>query len=194
MGQDNRAVGLHALVGSNPTPGAWRNPHWLRSSRQVELTPARVAIRPLRVGDFESLREIERAGMDEYLRYLIETGEKDTVTLALEPAYFEHHLSMGTSFVAETDAKIVGYILSQPASFVQNGRKELWLEYIIVVSQYRRKGIGSMLLTEVADWAEKHEIELLYTNLNPNNPESAHLLEKHGFTVRNWTVAHRTLR
>ncbi len=132
--------------------------------------------------------------MDEYLRYLHETGDKDTVALSLGAAYFEHYLNMRTSFVAEADGKIVGYILSQPTSFIHNRGKELWLEYVVVVSEYRRKGIGSMLLTEVAEWAERHNFDLLYTNLNPNNPESARLLEKHGFDVRNWKVAHRTLR
>lgn len=143
---------------------------------QLGLASARIAIRPLRRGDYKRIRKIERASVDEYLRYLKETGEIDTVAPSVRPAYFEHYLKMGSSFVAEADGKIVGYILSQSTSFVHSRRKELWLEYLFVLYEHRRKGIGSKLLTEVAKWARRHNFCLLYTNLNPNNPESAGVL------------------
>ncbi len=88
----------------------------------------------------------------------------------------------------------MGYILSQPTSFVHSSRKELWLEYIVVQSKHRGKGFGSMLLTEVVRWARKSNFNLLYTNLNPSNPESAGLLRQHGFAVRNWLTAQRILK
>ncbi len=101
---------------------------------------------------------------------------------------------MGGSFVAETDGRIVGYILSQPTLFVHSRSKELWLEYIAVLLKHRGKGIGSSLLAKVVTWARRPNFNLLYTNLNLNNPESAGLLRKHGFEVRNWLVAQRILK
>jgi len=157
------------------------------------MASARITIRPLRRGDYKRIREIERASVDEYLQYLKETREIDTVAPSVRPAYFEHYLKMGSSFVAEADGKIVGYILSQPTSFVHSRRKELSLEYVVVSPEHRRRGIGSELLTEVARWARRHNIRLLYTNLNPNNTESAGLLEKQGFEVRNCMIAQRAL-
>ncbi len=148
----------------------------------------------MRASDYRKIREIERASIDEYRCYLKETGETDTVASSLTPAYFEHYLNMGSSFVAEADGRIVGYILSQPTSFLHSGRKELWLEYIVVLSKHRGKGIGSILLAKVVTWARKRNFNLLYTNLNPNNPESASLLRKHGFEVRNWLIAQRILK
>jgi ribosomal protein S18 acetylase RimI-like enzyme len=158
------------------------------------LASVKISVRPLRGGDYKPIREIERAGADEYARYLKETGETDTVAPSINPAYFRHYLKMGGSFIAEANGRIVGYVLSQPTSFVHSNKKELWLEYIIVSPEHRRKRIGSRLLAEVAKWARRHNVRLLYTNLNPNNPESQALLEKHGFEVRSWMIAERVLK
>jgi len=148
----------------------------------------------LRASDYRKVREIERTSVDEYRRYLKETRETDTATSSVTPAYFEHYLKMGSSFVAEEDGTIVGYILSQHTSFVHSRGKELLLEYIVVLSKHRGKGIGSMLLTTVMKWARRRNFNLLHTSLNPNNPESAGLLRKHGFEVKNWLVAQRFLK
>lgn len=151
-------------------------------------------MRLLRAGDYSMIRKIERESMDEYLIHLKETGEKDTVASSVNRAYFEHYLKMGSSFVAEADGKIVGYVLSQPTSFLHSRRRELWLEYIVVLAKQRRKRIGSMLLTATEGWARERSFDLLHTSLNPNNPESKGLLEKHGFDVRNWLIAQRVLK
>ncbi len=147
----------------------------------------------MRAGDYRKISQIERASIGEYRRHLKQTGETDTVASSVTRAYFEHYLKMGSSFVAETNGRIVGYILSQPTSFVHSRSKELWLEYIVVLSKHRGRGIGSMLLTKVVMWARRHNFNLLHTNLNPNSPESASLLKKHGFEVRNWLIAQRVL-
>ncbi len=157
------------------------------------LASVRISVRPLRIGDYKRVKEIESKGVEEYARYLKETGETDTAAASVNPAYFRHYLKMGSSFVAELDRRIVGYILSQPTSFVHNHKKELWLEYIIVSPEHRRKGVGSKLLTEISKWARRQNIHLLYTNLNQNNPESKGLLEKHGFDVRSFMMAERVL-
>jgi L-amino acid N-acyltransferase len=143
----------------------------------------------LRAGDYRKIREIERSGIDEYRRFLKETGEIDAVETSVTPPYFEHYLRLGSSFVSEVDGMIVGYILCQPTSFVHGRGRELWLEYMIVLSKHRGKGIGSMLLAGVVRWARRSNFNLLYTNLNPNNSESAGLLRKYGFEVRNWLTA-----
>src|SRR6059036_2167869 len=158
------------------------------------MASAAISVRPLRRGDYKRIREIERAGVVEYARYLKKTGEIDNVALSVNPAYFRHYLKMGGSFVAEAEGTIVGYVLSQPTSFVHSHKTELWLEYIIVSPEHRRKRVGSKLLTEVAKWARRHNVRLLYTNLNPNNSESQALLEKHGFDVRSWMTAERVLK
>ena len=153
----------------------------------------RTTTRPIRKSDYRRIRDIENTTLEEYVRYLEMTGEKDTVTPSLTLSRFRHYIKQRSSFVAEVEGTIVGYILSQPTSFVHNSRRELWLDYIAVVPEYRRKGIGSSLLAKVARWARSHDVELLYTGINPNNPESAGLLGKEGFELRNSIQAEKVL-
>src|SRR5262249_24135649 len=96
------------------TEKAHKNPSRLKGQK--------ISVRPLRRADYKRIREIERAGVDEYARYLKKTGEPDTAIPSVDSAYFRHYLNMGCSFVAETDGKIVGYILSQQTSFVHNDK------------------------------------------------------------------------
>src|SRR2546422_9914797 len=106
------------------------------------MASAKISVRPLRRGDYKSIREIERAGVDEYASYLKKTGEIDTVAPSVNPAYFRHYLKMGGSFVAEADGTVVGYVLSLQTSFVHSHKTELWLEYIIVSPNIGEKGSG----------------------------------------------------
>src|SRR2546425_2218030 len=169
-------------------------PIWVQGILELAFALASVEVRPLRASDYSMIRKIERESIDEYLLHLKKSGERDTAVSSVNRAYFGHYLKMGSSFVAEADGKIVGYILSQPASFLHSHRGELWLEYIVVVAKHRRKRIGSMLLTATEAWARERNFDLLHTNLNPHNPESKALLEKHGFDVRNWLIAQRVLK
>ena len=153
----------------------------------------RIMVRPLLAEDYRAIRNIEKAIDTEYLRFLSWTGEKDTVTPSVTPAYLRHYLKAGCSFVAEVADEVIGYILAQPTSYVYGRRKALWLEYIAVLPGHRRQRIGSRLLDSVVGWARKNHYEALYTTLNPNNRESANLLAKNRFLMWKWMVAERTL-
>src|SRR5437660_12732933 len=85
--------------------------------------------------------------------YLRETGEKDTIESWITPEYFDHYLRAQASYVAEIARELVGFILVQPTSFVHSAQREIWLEYIAVQPASRRKGIGTMLLSTVIDYA-----------------------------------------
>jgi ribosomal protein S18 acetylase RimI-like enzyme len=95
--------------------------------------------------------------------------------------------------VAETEGKLVGFILTQPTSYVQGAKREIWLEYIAVLPEARKMGIGSSLISKVVNHARSLGVKLLYTTLNPNNSESSRLLIKHGFEVKDWKQAKRDL-
>ena len=152
------------------------------------------ATRPIRKTDFRRIIDIEKITLEEYVQYLEKSGEKDIVTPSLTPSRFRHYLKQRSSFVAEVENVVVGYLLCQPTSFVHGRRKELWLDYIAVLPEFRRKGVGSSLLSKAVLWARAHHFESLYTDLNPNNPESAGLLRKEGFETRNWMKAEKILR
>ena len=152
-----------------------------------------VRIRKLAPRDYGAVKKIERIIVDEYLRYLKETGEEDTIEPWITPEYFNHYVRAQASYVAEIDRKLVGFILTQPTSFVHSAKRELWLEYIAVRPASRRKGIGTMLMSTVIEYANTHNISFLYTTLNPNNSESIQFLTMHGFEVKDWKEASKKL-
>ena len=131
-----------------------------------------VRIRKLAARDYRAVKKMERIIVDEYLGYLKETGEEDTIEPWITPEYFNHYVRGQASYVAEIARKLVGFILVQPTYFVQSAQREIWLEYIAVQPASRRKGIGTMLMSTVIEYANTHDISLLYTILNPNNKES----------------------
>jgi len=152
-----------------------------------------VRIRKLAPRDYRAVKKIERIIVDEYLRYLKETGEEDTIEPWITPEYFNHYVRVRASYVEEIRRKLVGFILTQPTSFVHSAKRELWLEYIAVRPASRRKGIGTELMSTVIEYASKHDIPFLYTTLNPNNRESIQFLTMHGFEVKDWKEASKKL-
>ena len=152
-----------------------------------------VRIRKLAARDYRAVKRIERIIVDEYLGYLKEAGEEDTIEPWITPEYFNHYVRAQASYVAEIDRKLVGFILVQPTSFVHSAQREVWLEYIAVQPASRRKGIGTMLMSTVIEYANTHDIPLLYTTLNPNNKESIRFLTMHGFEVKDWKEATKKL-
>ncbi len=152
-----------------------------------------VEIRRLRLTDYRIVKRIEAVILNEYRRYLRHTGEKDTVSSFIQPAYFDHYARTKSSFAAVSEGKVVGYILSQPILFAEGEEKIVWLEYIAVLPRYRKKGVGSMLLSEVESWARDHGFSKLYTSLNPNNKPSLRLLIRNGFEARSWREATKKL-
>ena len=150
-------------------------------------------IRKLAARDYRAIKRIERIIVDEYLGYLKETWEEDTIEPWITPKYFKHYVRAQASYVAEIDSKLVGFILVQPTSFVHRAEREIWLEYIAIEPASRRKGIGTMLLSAVIEYAKTHDTSLLYTALNPNNKESLQFLTMHGFEVKDWKEASKKL-
>src|SRR6266699_3144307 len=152
-----------------------------------------VRIRKQAARDYRAVKRIERIIVDEYLAYLKETGEEDTIEPWITPEYFNHYVKGRASYVAEIARKLVGFILAQPTSFVHSAQREIWLESIAVQPTSRRKGIGTMLMSTVIEYANTHDISLLYTTLNPNNKESIQFLSMHGFDVKDWKQAAKKL-
>jgi GNAT superfamily N-acetyltransferase len=150
-------------------------------------------IRRLRSLDYKTVSRIETTVLDEYRRYLKRTGQRDEVPSGIQPAYFDYYVRTGSSFGALVDGELVGYVLSQPMFFAEGEKKILWLGYIALLSKFRRKGIGSSLLSNIESWATQHGCNMQYTNLNPNNAQSRRLLNRKGFEVRNWMKAIKEL-
>src|SRR5213594_789443 len=135
----------------------------------------RLKTRRLRSSDYRTVMRIEEFILDEYRQYLKRTHERDEVPSGIQPAYFNYYVRTKSSF-ALVDSEVVGYILSQPVSFTDGQKKILWLDYVAVLPNFRRRGIGSSLLSKAENWATQHGCNMLYTSLNPNNTPSRVLL------------------
>jgi GNAT superfamily N-acetyltransferase len=119
-----------------------------------------IRIRKPAARDYRAVKRIERIIMDEYLRYLKETGEEDAIEPWITPEYFNHYVRAQGSYVAEMARELVGFILVQPTSFVHGAEREMWLEFIAIQPASRRRGIGTLLMSAVIEYAKTHDISL----------------------------------
>ncbi len=103
--------------------------------------------------------------------------------------FFNSYLISGSSFVAEAQGKVVGFVFSQTIKFMHREKRMLWVEYIGVHEEYQGRGIGQALLTKVVDYVKQHSIPRIESTINPDNLPSIKLHEKTGFKVRNWKRA-----
>ena len=144
--------------------------------------------------DYDSFKSLFEEAYEEYLgllkvnnpkQYRKEKRDQREVT----QARFNFYLKTGSSFVAEERGKVIGYVASQTVSYMHGAGKLLWIEYIVVKPEHRRKGIGTTLLKRLTDYAKRNNINRIYTTINPNNKASIKLHQKLGFNVKNWKVA-----
>ena len=94
----------------------------------------------------------------------------------------------GNIFVAKIDNKIVGYILLTKKESKKNGykyRKEIDIDALGVLEEYRNQGIGFKLLSYVKEYATINHYTTLRLTVNEENDSARHLYEKFGFKVKN---------
>lgn len=154
-----------------------------------------VIIRHLRKTDYGGVSRVYSGTIQKYLALLRKAGrdqelrEMKSIAQTLPLEEFEFYSEVGCSFVALSREKVVGFILAQPVRWMSPGNRTLWLEYIAVTRAFRRKGVGSALLSSVKKWGTRQNIGCMFTTLNPNNEASRTLLRRAGFEVREWQTA-----
>jgi RimJ/RimL family protein N-acetyltransferase len=151
-------------------------------------------MRLLEEKDFESFRRLFEDAYAEYLQflkrenpqqYLKERQERREVTRER----FDFYLKTGSSFIAEENGDVIGYVASQTVFFTHGVDRQLWIEYIVVHPEFRRRGIGLALLDRLKEYAKRSGIDEIYTTMNPDNEASVKVHRKAGFNVRKWNVA-----
>jgi L-amino acid N-acyltransferase YncA len=149
-------------------------------------------IRGLEEKDFEVFRRFFDQAFDEYLeflkqgnpqRYVRELKERREIT----NSGFNFYLETGSSFVAEENGEAVGYVASQRVPSMQG--VDLWIEYIVIQKEFRRREIGLALLQKLKDYAASSGIDRIYAFINPDNEPSMRLHYKAGFNVEDWKIA-----
>jgi len=151
-------------------------------------------VRELGKKDYEPYKRLFEEAYTEYLeslklnnpqQYKKERQEKRKVTLSR----FNFYLKTGSSFVAEEKGEVIGYVASQAVNYQHGVDKLLWIEYVVVKSELRRQGIATALLKRLLDYAKSHNINRIYTTINPDNEASIKLHQRAGFNIKSWKVA-----
>jgi GNAT superfamily N-acetyltransferase len=168
---------------------------WCSGDAGVKISQG-VRIRPIEKTDYAVVSRIYREAVREYLASLskarreqeLGTGRRPTWS-TLSPRAFGFYASGGSSFVATSRSRVVGFILTQPIRWMNMDSRVLWLEYIAVSPSLRNQGVGSALMESARKWAVRRGISCRFTTLNPDNKASRKLLLNSGFQVRRWLTA-----
>ena len=106
---------------------------------------------------------------------------------------FPHYQRSGLSFVAKEGDKVVGFVFAQMVPWVDGIEKAVWLENIGVDPEFRRMGIGYMLLKHLAIEGKKQGAQVLHSSIAPDNLSSLLLHKKLGFLAETRKIAYLDL-
>jgi len=149
-------------------------------------------IREIEEKDYEVFKKLFDQAFVEYLeflkkenpqQYMKELEERREITLS----GFNFYLGTGSTFVAEENGEAVGYVASQRVPSMHG--VDLWVEYIVVQKEFRKRGTGLALLQRLIDYAASSSIDRVCAFINPDNEPSMRLHFKAGFNVEDWKIA-----
>jgi len=151
-------------------------------------------VRQMNKKDFEPFKRLFEEAYAEYMEFLKQNNpikyrkekrEKRKVTRSR----FNFYLKTGNCFVAEERDDVIGHVASQTISYMHGVDKLLWIEYVVVKPEFRKRGVGTALLQKLLDFAKRNGIDRIYTTINPDNEASIKLHQKVGFNVKSWKIA-----
>jgi L-amino acid N-acyltransferase YncA len=154
----------------------------------------KLTIRQLEKKDYEPYKMLFNEAYYEYLQALRENNpqqyqkEKQNKR-KVTPSRFSFYLKTGSSFVADKDGTVLGYVATQTIPYMRGHDKVLWIEYIVTKKEHRRQGIATALMKKLKDHVKQHQIDSIYATINPDNTASIELHEKLSFNVKNWITA-----
>ncbi len=83
----------------------------------------------------------------------------------------------GKTLLVADDGEIRGYV-----DFAESEWNEaVTIGNLLVVPEYRRRGLGTKLLNEALDWGRKQKLRIALASTSTKNHPAICLLQKHGF-------------
>jgi len=154
----------------------------------------KMTIRQLTKKDFKPYKRLFDEAYHEYLEGLkqnnLQQYQREIQNMReVTPSRFNFYLKTRSSFAAEEDGTVVGYLATQTIPFMRGYDKVLWIEYIVVKKEHRQQGIATALLKKLKGYAKQHQIGSIFATINPDNTASIKLHQKLGFNVKNWKTA-----
>jgi ribosomal protein S18 acetylase RimI-like enzyme len=106
---------------------------------------------------------------------------------------FEEALNsnLSTYLVAITEGKVVGYLNTWQLPDLVDGEVLCILLDCYVSREFRRRGVGRMLLDGAMEEAEKHNANKYYVWMDFENKSAISLLKKHGFSTESLMLEKR---
>jgi L-amino acid N-acyltransferase YncA len=158
-----------------------------------------VKIVPLSDEDRVSVRMLELACIREYIEGPMQRkwDEFDQETRqklgASAGGSFSYYQKGGLSFVAKEGDKVIGFVFAQMMTWIDGIEKAVWLENIGVDPEFRRMGVGYMLLKHLAVEGKKKGAQVLHSSISPDNVSSLLLHKKLGFLAEDRKIAYLDL-
>ena len=135
-----------------------------------------VMIREANINDLESILNIYNQGIEDRIATL-ETEPKDILYMK---EWFEQHKERYKVIVAEQQRKILGWsslnLFNNRCAYA--GVADL---SVYIASEYRGKGIGSLLLTEIEEFAKENDFHKIVLFTFPFNKLGQGLYHKKGY-------------
>ena len=159
-----------------------------------------VEIRPLKIKDIQSVRELEISCIREYFAKTIENKWEDLPSEwkdnlgASSPNHFKTYLESGLSFVAVEDDEVIGFIFAQMLHHICDEDNLLWIENMGVHPYFRRNEIGYKLLRECVRAGRENGAAVAHSMIQEDNAPSILLHKKLGFFMDRRDVALLDLR
>jgi GNAT superfamily N-acetyltransferase len=170
------------------------------AARKIRKPPRRAPARPARAErGLVTLRPATRADAPTILRLIRGIAEYERLAhevKATEPLLREHGFGSRRVFhaiLAERDGQAVGFALFFFTFSTFTGRPTLYLEDLFVIPAERRGGIGSRLLTRLAQIAvERHCGRMEWSVLDWNTPARDLYFKLGAKAMEEWTVFRMT--
>ncbi|MDW5564083.1 MAG: GNAT family N-acetyltransferase [Methanomassiliicoccus sp.] len=106
---------------------------------------------------------------------------------------FGYYRDSKLSFVAKEGDKVVGFVFAQMVSWIDGIENAVWLENIGVDVEFRRMGVGYMLLKRLAQEGQKLGAQVVHSSIAPDNISSLLLHKKLGFMAEDRKIAYLDL-
>lgn len=141
-------------------------------------------VRPITSNDFETVREIDIETQIQYMgqeKWEQLTPEEKEEHLVILESNFEDFVKNGFCFLAESDDKIIGFILAYETVPVYG---EVYCKYIAISPDWQGKGVGGLLFNNLIEMAREREMKKVWSLINPDNPKSMAAHQKVGFELK----------
>jgi len=140
-----------------------------------------VKIRKATTGDIETLQKLNQESFVDNAVYDPDL-KLDWALSEKGKAHFEKHIrtSECSCFVAEDEAKCIGYITLAPRIIDYRKSRCCEITDMAVTQKYQSKGIGSLFIQKATEWAKEKGYKKMYVSAYFTNTRAVAFYKKNG--------------